>query len=272
MIFIPFLILAINFSVINLFGLTIIFILMRAYSAYLFKAPKNIDTFIYIFFIPEIITGPFRPYTHWSKINFNGFFNKLNLFKIIDHLIIILFVGIFFSYLYSYTNSKIIKSLLIYLTLYYQFRSASEIANCLSISLGQSYVKNFNSPLLATSITDFWNRWHISLGYFAKTHVNQLITIYLAKTGINIKLSYFISVIYTFVFIGLWHNISYSYLFFGFYFGIIIFLERIFASTVDKIFSNFKFKDVIGIIYTQTAHLISLFIVSEYIYKILIVP
>lgn len=267
-VFTPFLLLASNYVISNIFGISVIFILMRGYSAYLHKAGFNKTMLAYVFYLPEIATGPFRSYAEWTNVNFRGFFRRLNISKILNYIIAILLSGVLFSKIYDVAQVPIFENILIYLTLYIQFCSITNIINLISTALGLPSIQNFNSPLLAVSISDFWSRWHMSLGSFARTHFNQPLTLFFSRKGVRNQTSFFLSIIFTFIFIGFWHNYSLNYFVFGLYFGFVIFIERIYSE-------NYFFKKIrtirsLGIVYTQTLHMVGFSLVGDFIYKILI--
>ncbi|MEA2019822.1 MAG: MBOAT family O-acyltransferase [Campylobacterota bacterium] len=268
---IPFILLLINYFTIAILSVTIIFLLMRIYSAYICKAQFNLSTFVYIFYIPELITGPFRDYPTWSKKETRKLFSE-SLINVLNSLILILLSGYFYSKTIFFYDNIFYTSVITYLVLYAQFHSMSKIANSISMFLGKTEVVNFNNPLMATSINDFWSRWHISLGVFAKKYINQPLTFYVSKKIKNKNLPYVLSIFITFLFIGLWHNVSYNYLIFGIYFGIIVILERHFLDRLFSKIANIRLQKLLGILYAQSAHIIGFSFVVEYIQKIIIHP
>lgn len=268
----PFFLLSLEFFVRVSCGLGIIFILMRIYSAYLHKAPKNLNTLAYIFYIPELITGPFRPFNKWGALQIQGVGTRLNILRILNSVIAILLSGLIYGKLVDISSNLAFQSVIAYLTLFVQFSAMTEIVNYVSLSLGLCKVDNFRSPINATSISDFWSRWHISLGDFAKTHINQPATYYFSKKRFFKGLAYPISLLITFIFIGLWHKYSVEYFLFGVYFGIIVFIERKFGDKFTKIFIGKKYSHFLAIIYTQTVHLIGFSFVVDYVKTIIIRP
>jgi len=271
LIIIPYLLLAINYLSLFLLGIASIFLLMRIYSAYVYKAPLDFSTILYVFYIPELITGPFRDYSSWNNKIERATLIATSI-KILYALIFILLSGFIYSKVIPFYNNILYVSLITYLTLYIQFSFMSELANAISLFLGKSYVVNFNKPLLATSVNDFWTRWHVSLGMFSKKYINQPLTFYLSKKIKSKVVPYMASILITFLFIGLWHNLSPNYLLFGLYFGIVVLLERQFYSKVFNKVSNYKLRQISGILYTQSVHLIGFSFVTEFVQKIIIQP
>ena len=267
-VFTPFLLLIFDSISDYLLGMSCIFLFMRAYSAYLHKAALNLNTISYIFYLPELITGPFRPYSKWSRLNFSKPYIKFRFNRAINAMIVLLFSGLILSRIYPSLESALLRSLLVYILLYIQFKFFTDLVNEISCSFELVRIENFNKPWLALSITDFWARWHMSLGDFVKTHFNQPLTILLSKKGFEPKNAYYLSIILSFIFIGLWHNYSISYLYFGLYFGSLVCAERFLSKT--KMAKYLETKIFIRILYTQIFHFFGFHFVSEIVYAVLI--
>ena len=267
-IFTPFLLLAIDSLGDYFLGVSLIFLFMRAYSAYLHRADTNLSTIAYIFYLPELVTGPFRPYSKWSRLTFSNVKTRFHLNKTFNACIVLLAAGLILSHTYQALDNPILKSLLVYVMLYIQFKSVTDIINEISYAIGLERIENFNKPWLAINISDFWSRWHISLGEFVKTHFNQPLTMFLCKKGINSKIAYYISIMFSFIFIGLWHDYSISYLFFGLYFGCVVCAERFLSKA--RLTRYLRSKRIIKIVYTQITHFIGFHLVSEIVFKILV--
>ena len=272
LILVPYTLLLINHFFFALLSISSIFLLMRIYSAYINKAPFNFSTILYVFYVPELITGPFRDYSNWhSKKNERAPLNT-TIIKILYGLIFILLSGYIYSKLTILCSNIFYTSTITYLTLYIQFASMSEIANTISLFIGKSYVVNFNKPFLATNINEFWTRWHVSLGTFAKKYINQPLTFYFSKKTKSKNIPYIASILITFLFIGLWHNLSFNYLLFGLYFGFVVLLERKCYDNIFNKITNDKLRQVVGILYTQLAHIIGFIFVLKFVQKIIIHP
>lgn len=107
--------------------------------------------------------------------------------------------------------------------IYFDFSAYSDMAIGLGKIFGFNFLENFNYPYMAKSITDFWRRWHISLGTWFKEYV--YIPLGGNRGGIfktlrNISLVWMLT--------GLWHGASWNFLLWGVYFGIILILEKTF--------------------------------------------
>jgi len=113
--------------------------------------------------------------------------------------------------------------------IYYDFSGYSDMA----IGLGRifgfkfNYHENFNLPYTAHSITDFWRRWHISLGSFFRDYV------YIPLGG-NRKHQIF-NLLIVWSLTGLWHGASWNFLLWGLYFFVLLVIEKSLRKILDKI-------------------------------------
>ena len=107
------------------------------------------------------------------------------------------------------------------LQLYLDFSAYSDMAIGLGKMLGFKFDENFNYPLSAKSVTDFWRRWHISLSSWFRDYV------YIPLGGnrcriprqiFNLAVVWFLT--------GLWHGASWNYVIWGVYYGILLCLEK----------------------------------------------
>ncbi len=118
--------------------------------------------------------------------------------------------------------------------IYFDFSGYSDMAIGLGKMFGFHYHENFNYPYIANSATDFWRRWHISLGTFFRDYV------YIPLGG-NKKNGYFNLFVVWFL-TGLWHGASWNFILWGVYFGVLILIERLFLFKIlnflPKVFSH----------------------------------
>jgi alginate O-acetyltransferase complex protein AlgI len=110
--------------------------------------------------------------------------------------------------------------------IYFDFSGYSDMAIGLGRTVGFHYFENFNYPYIAKSATDFWRRWHISLGTFFRDYV------YIPLGG-NKKYGYR-NLFIVWALTGLWHGSSWNFVLWGLYFGILIMIERLFLMRVIK--------------------------------------
>lgn len=103
--------------------------------------------------------------------------------------------------------------------IYFDFSGYSDMAIGLGRMFGFHYHENFNYPYIAKTATDFWRRWHISLGTFFRDYV------YIPMGG-NKKNGY-LNLFIVWGLTGLWHGANWNFIFWGLFFGILIMLERL---------------------------------------------
>ena len=118
--------------------------------------------------------------------------------------------------------------------IYFDFSGYSDMAIGLGKIIGFDFKENFNYPYTARSITDFWRRWHISLGAFFRDYV------YIPLGG-NRKNAVF-NILFVWMVTGLWHGASFNFIMWGLYFGILLIIEkyflRSFLERIPRIFSH----------------------------------
>ena len=131
--------------------------------------------------------------------------------------------------------------------IYFDFSAYSDMAIGLGWILGFHFEENFNDPYMATSVTDFWRRWHISLSTWFREYV------YIPLGGnrkgalrqvFNLLLVWFLT--------GLWHGANWNFVLWGLYFGLLLILEKF---VLQKLLS--RLPQFIGHIYTLFIVLIS---------------
>ncbi|MGB4635690.1 MAG: MBOAT family O-acyltransferase [Arcanobacterium sp.] len=103
--------------------------------------------------------------------------------------------------------------------LYFDFSAYSDMALGIARIFGFRFGENFNFPYIATSISEFWRRWHISLGAWFRNYI------YIPLGG-NRQGSVYLNLFIVFVLTGLWHGNTPIYLYWGIAHGIVILIER----------------------------------------------
>lgn len=112
-----------------------------------------------------------------------------------------------------------LKALLYFFQLYYDFSGYSDIAIGISRIFGFKFKENFNYPYLSTSISDFWRRWHISLGTWFREYI------YIPLGG-NRKGNVYVNLFIVFMLTGIWHGSTLNFLAWGMIHGFFIVVER----------------------------------------------
>lgn len=219
----------------------------------------------YIFFYPIYTAGPIEKFDHfqqnqesrWSLSSFSkgltricyGLIKKFVLIKIfLDvHNIFGEDVEIIVQNISSYSSLQIWTLLLItYLTLYLDFSAYSDIAIGTARLFGFKIMENFNYPVFANSIVDFWRRWHMTLAGWVQSYV------YMPLVGLYRKPV--LALVSAFIIIGIWHELSITRIGWGLYHvAAIVLYVRWSRSRPRKVASKKEqlFKKIGGIVITQ---------------------
>ena len=112
------------------------------------------------------------------------------------------------------------------LQIYFDFSGYSDMAIGLGRCMGFHFNENFRHPYCCNSITDFWRRWHISLGSFFRDYVYIPMGGNRQHQALNILVVWFLT--------GMWHGASWNFIIWGVYFGIIVTLEKYTLLRVHK--------------------------------------
>ncbi len=117
------------------------------------------------------------------------------------------------------------------LQIYFDFSGYSDMAIGLGRMFGFNFMLNFNFPYTATSISDFWSRWHISLSTWFKNYV------YIPLGGNRKgKIRTIINLFIVWSLTGLWHGASWNFVAWGLYYAALLVMEKfIFAKLLEKI-------------------------------------
>lgn len=118
----------------------------------------------------------------------------------------------------SSTTSAWIGIIAFTLQIYFDFSGYSDMAIGIGRCLGFHFPENFNHPYCSRSITEFWRRWHMSLGSFFRDYV------YIPLGG-NRRHQVF-NILVVWMLTGFWHGASWNFLQWGLYFGLIIMAEK----------------------------------------------
>lgn len=124
------------------------------------------------------------------------------------------------------------------LQIYLDFSGYSDMAVGLGKMFGFNFTKNFDYPYASKSITEFWRRWHISLGNWFRDYV------YIPLGGNkNGKLKQYKNIIVVWLLTGLWHGASWNFVLWGLYFAFFLVIEKIYLlkwlGNANRVFSHF---------------------------------
>lgn len=107
------------------------------------------------------------------------------------------------------------------LQLYFDFSGYSDMAIGLGSMMGFKFPENFNYPYISKSVTEFWRRWHITLGAWFREYVY----IPLGGNRVSNKRLYF-NILCVWFLTGFWHGAGWNFIVWGLYFGFLMILEK----------------------------------------------
>lgn len=199
------------------------------------KVQKNYFTFLlFVSLFPQLIAGPILRYSDVAlqlenrTTTVSGFCKgitrflcgcgkKVLLANTIGEISTLIFTG-------EYIAEGVpvfgvwVGALCLSLQIYFDFSGYSDMAIGLGYMFGFEYGENFNYPYISRSVTDFWRRWHISLGTFFRDYV------YIPMGG-NRKHQFF-NLLVVWSLTGLWHGASWNFVIWGLYYFVFLVLEK----------------------------------------------
>lgn len=193
-------------------------------------------TLLYVVFFPQLVAGPIVRYKDivYQLIERKETIQQValgikrfivGLFKkvIIANTLAVIADSIMDVNQATLTTSATWLGILAYtLQIYFDFSGYSDMAIGLSRMFGIRLLENFEFPYIATSIKDFWRRWHISLSTWFRDYV------YIPMGGNRVsKTRVYINLFIVFVLTGFWHGASWSFIFWGVFHGVFLIIERL---------------------------------------------
>jgi len=226
------------------------------------KPAKNLLEFMtYLCLFPQLIAGPIVRYKDVENdlknrtVSYSKFSEGIKRF-VIGLSKKVLIANVLGEFVSEVSNNTVLSSWLIpiiyTLQIYFDFSAYSDMAIGLGLMFGFRFLENFNYPLIASSITDFWRRWHISLSSWFKDYIY----IPLGGNRVN-KIKWIRNIFVVWFLTGFWHGAEWNFIIWGLYFGIILVIEKLFLKKyLDK-------TKVIKYIYTSIIVVISFLIFSN---------
>ena len=127
--------------------------------------------------------------------------------------------------------------------IYFDFSGYSDMAIGMGKMLGFNFPQNFNYPYMSKSVSEFWRRWHITLGSWFKEYV------YFPLGGSRCsKLKTVRNLLIVWLLTGLWHGASFNFLLWGLWFGALIVIEHLWLGRLLK-----KLPGAVSWLYTSSA-------------------
>lgn len=200
------------------------------------KVQKSLISFgLYVTMFPQLVAGPIVRYTdidyqlkHRTH-SMNKFGEGVDRFiqGLSKKVLLANNIGMIFTSIQQYDASEIsvltawLAIAAYTLQLYFDFSGYSDMAIGLGKMLGFDFIENFNYPYISKSVTEFWRRWHISLGSWFREYVyiplggNRCSTIFQLR---NLCIVWFLT--------GLWHGADWNFILWGLYYGLILIIEK----------------------------------------------
>lgn len=225
-------------------------------------AERNVGKLaLFVSFFPQIIQGPIGVYDQLAhqlydehKYNFDnirygaelilwGFFKKL---VIADRAVSMIHTvaGAYTDYAGTYV---LLAALVYALQLYADFSGGIDISRGVAQMFGITMGENFRRPYFSRTLTEYWHRWHISLGDWLRNYLFYPLSISKAflNWGRHAKqhlgnhigkiLPTAVASLITFLVIGIWHGASWKYVAFGFWNGMVILVSTLLQPVSDKV-------------------------------------
>ena len=231
---------------------------------------------LFVSFFPQLVAGPILRASHFlpqlrEKISNNNISTRLRTITIHDTAlrfgITLMAVGFFkkmffadnvapmvneiFNVPYGLESfSVIIGAIAFGVQIYCDFSGYSDIAIGAALILGFNIPANFNKPFFATSPSDYWSRWHISLSTWVRDYVYYPLVFKHRRSSIVV----FSSLLFSMLLMGLWHGASWNFLIWGGLHGIFLavftVLRKKYYKPTEPFFKS-KFGKIFSIIITQ---------------------
>ena len=197
-------------------------------------APRNIlDFSLFVTFFPKLVSGPIVPYSVMeqqirerkaTKARF-GWGCRLFLIGLAKKVLLSNTIGTTFYAVTALEEVSVatawIGAVGYSLMLYFDFGGYSDMAIGLAGMFGFDFEKNFDYPYASTSVSEFWRRWHISLGSWFRNYV------YIPLGGSRVSTGKIIrNLLVVWFLTGVWHGASWNFIFWGLYYGVILILEK----------------------------------------------
>ena len=188
---------------------------------------------LYVSFFPQLIAGPIvnykdiEKYLGRRKITSENFYQGFMRFLIgfSKKILLANTCGVITAELTKVGEFSVAGAWLLAIAytfqIYFDFSGYSDMAIGIGRMFGFKFRENFRYPYISDSVTEFWRRWHISLGTFFRDYV------YIPLGGNRVgKARMILNIMIVWMLTGIWHGASWNFLAWGFYYGILLLLEK----------------------------------------------
>ena len=223
-------------------------VLSYLFDVYRDKAPAAtniLDFGLFVAFFPKLVSGPIVQYTEFAaqvqerKLTQAKFGAGCRLFLIglAKKVLLSNIIGTTFYAVTALPTDGIsvvtawLGAISYSLMLYFDFSGYSDMAIGIAQMFGFNFNKNFDYPYMSASVSEFWRRWHISLGAWFRDYV------YIPLGGSRVEKKKIIrNLLIVWGLTGIWHGANWNFIFWGFFHGGILLLEKfVLNSFLEKV-------------------------------------
>lgn len=200
------------------------------------KVQTNLMNFaLYVTMFPQLIAGPIVQYSDierqlrhrresWNKFGDGAMYFIRGLAK---KVLLANTIGMVFENVFAMMPGEVsvlsawLGCAAYTFQIYFDFSGYSDMAVGIGKMFGFTFMKNFDYPYTSKSITEFWRRWHISLGTWFKDYV------YIPLGGNRVTVpKHLRNIFVVWLLTGLWHGASWNFVMWGLYYGAVLVLEK----------------------------------------------
>ena len=224
------------------------------------EVQKNpLDVALYVALFPQLIAGPIVRYEtvaaeiQGRRESLNDFVKGSRRFVVglAKKMILSNSVGLLADQAFGYTNASELSTAMAWLgalayafQIYFDFGGYSDMAIGLGLMFGFHFEENFNYPYISRSVSEFWQRWHISLSTWFRDYLFYPVSRKAVPLGKKVKQRWgkaagrltpnVIALAVVWLSTGIWHGASWGYILWGVYYGILLISALIFQPTAKK--------------------------------------
>jgi alginate O-acetyltransferase complex protein AlgI len=216
------------------------------------------DYALFILFFPKILAGPIIRYKEFAprianRKDFSGMEERLTGFfrfslGLAKKLMIANVLGVYADEIFAtetiFLNTKVawLGVLAYTFQIYFDFSAYSDMVIGLARMIGFNIKENFNNPYISVGITEFWKRWHITLGTWLRDYLFLPVAYALSRRmpenkylGLKTdKWLYISASLVTMLVCGFWHGAGWTFILWGLYHGVFMSIERLFLTKYMK--------------------------------------
>lgn len=230
---------------------------------------NDIGTYsLFVNFFPHLVAGPLLHHRDILPQFENDLFSKITLQRVSAGLVVFLIglakktlladpIAVYVDQLYDVDRTftffvSWMASLAYTLQLYFDFSGYSDMAVGLALCFGLMLPWNFDSPLKATSIISFWQRWHMSLTRYVNQYAFNPIALFFQRNfvsrsrSVEFGVHVCVPLIIVFLILGLWHGASFTFILFGLLHGFYLVVNHTFRHCCRSVGCRFSIPAWLG--------------------------